>query len=214
LKIKGWPARCLVAFGYHLLQLWMRTLRFQLDDRAGIVTKPLNERVIGALWHNRVLLLPHIAGLYAPQRRAVALISASRDGDILTDLVRRYDVEVARGSTSRKGASAMLQLADKIRDGFDVIITPDGPRGPVYEIGGGIIFLAQKSGAPVVLIHMEYSDCWRLNSWDRFILPKPFSSVRVIFGGLHEVAQTTTDAEFESERLRLQNAMLALLERR
>jgi lysophospholipid acyltransferase (LPLAT)-like uncharacterized protein len=123
-------------------------------------------------------------------------------------------VQVARGSTSRKGASAMLQLADKIREGYDIAITPDGPRGPVYEIGGGTIFLAQKSGAPVLLMHMEYSDCWRLKSWDRFILPKPFSTVRVIFGGLHAVRQTRTDAEFEAERLRLQNAMLSLLEQR
>jgi lysophospholipid acyltransferase (LPLAT)-like uncharacterized protein len=94
------------------------------------------------------------------------------------------------------------------------LIRPDGPRGPVYELGPGIIFLAQKSGAPVLPIHLEYSSCWRLKSWDRFILPRPFSKVRVIFGSLHRVGSTNTPEEFETERLRLQNAMMALVERR
>ena len=66
--------------------------------------------------------------------------------------------------------------------GRDVVITPDGPRGPAYELGPGIIFLAQKTGAPVMPMNMEYSSCWRVKSWDRFIIPRPFSKVRVIVG--------------------------------
>lgn len=214
MKIRGRTARLLAALGYHLVRLWTRTLRFELDDRAGFVTKPLSERVIGALWHNRLLLLPHIAVYYVPARPAVALISASRDGDMLADIVQRFGVEAARGSSSRKGAGAIRQLADKIRAGRDVAITPDGPRGPAYELGPGIVFLAQMSDTPVLLMNMEYSSCWRLKSWDRFILPKPFSTVRVIFGGLHHVEQTASNAEFESERLRLQNAMMQIVEGR
>lgn len=213
MKIEGWSARWLIALGYRFLQLWTRTLRFQLEDHAGFLTLSPNERVIGALWHNRVLLLPHIARHYFPQRPAVALISASRDGALLAGLVQRYGVKTARGSSSRKGAAAMLQLADEIRNGHDVAITPDGPRGPAYELGAGMVFLAQKSGAPVLLMNIEYSSCWRLKSWDRFILPKPFSAVRVILAGFHRVAETSSDAGFESERMRLQNAMMQLVER-
>ncbi len=214
MKIEGRVARLLIALSFRLVRLWARTLRFELDDRAGIVTKPVSERVIGALWHNRLLLLPHIAGRYAPARPAVALISASRDGALLADLVKRFGVEVVRGSSSKKGAAAMMQLADMIRAGRDVAITPDGPRGPAYVLGPGIVLLAQKSDAPVLLMNMEYSSCWRLKSWDRFILPKPFSTVRVVFGGLHRVPPTATDEEFESERVRLQNAMMQIVERR
>ena len=101
-----------------------------------------------------------------------------------------------------------------LASGRDVVITPDGPRGPAYELGPGIIFLAQKSGAAVVPINMEYSAYWRVKSWDKFILPRPFSKVRVIFGQPHHVKSTSTDDEFEAERLRLQNAMMALVERR
>ena len=214
MKIEGRLAGFLAALAYRVVRLWAKTLRFRLDDRVGFTTKPVGERVIGALWHNRLLLLPHIAGFYVPARPAVALISASRDGDLLAEIVQRFGVKAARGSSSRKGAGAILQLADMIATGYDVAITPDGPRGPAYRLGGGIVFLAQKSGTPVLLMNMEYSSCWRLKSWDRFILPKPFSVVRVIFGGLHEVQKTENDADFESERLRLENAMMDIVERR
>lgn len=214
MKLDGWKARCVVALVYRSIQLCTWTLRFKLEDRAGFTTMPLGDCVISALWHNRVLLLPYIARAYVPQRRPVALISASAEGGLLAGLVRRYGVEAARGSSSRKGAIAMLRLAESLRAGHDIAITPDGPRGPVYELGAGIVFLAQKSGVPVLLTNIEYSSCWRLQSWDRFILPKPFSTVRVIFDSLHHVAITHTDGEFESERLRLQSAMMQLVEMR
>jgi lysophospholipid acyltransferase (LPLAT)-like uncharacterized protein len=212
LRIEGWRARWLTEFGYHLLQLWARTLRFTVDDRAQVVGQPPNERYIGALWHNRLLLFPFVLKRYLPERRGAALISTSRDGEILADLVERFGFEVVRGSSSRKGASAIRQLAEVIAHGHDVVITPDGPRGPAYELGQGIVYLAQQSGAAVVPVNLEYSSCWRVKSWDRFILPKPFSKVRVIIGPPHRVASTTSDAEFERERLRLQGALLALVE--
>jgi lysophospholipid acyltransferase (LPLAT)-like uncharacterized protein len=142
------------------------------------------------------------------------LISASRDGDLLTDAVHRFGYNVVRGSSSKLGASAVLQMSQILAGGDGIIITPDGPRGPAYELSPGVIFLAQKTGAPVIPINIEYSSCWRFKSWDRFILPRPFSRVHVVFGSPHRVAQTATPSEFESERLRLQNAMMTLVQRR
>ncbi|MGI8821662.1 MAG: lysophospholipid acyltransferase family protein [Chthoniobacterales bacterium] len=214
MKIHGPLARWLIAFGYHLLQLWARTLRFEIDDRAALLGAPNEPRYIGALWHNRLLLLPYAIRRFLPQRRGAGLISASRDGDLLADLVQRFGFEVVRGSSSRKGAAAMLRLAEVMATGRDAVITPDGPRGPAYELGAGIVFLAQKSGASVLPINMEYSGCWRLKSWDRFILPHPFARVRVIFGPPHSVPRTVTEGEFEAERLRLQSAMMELVEMR
>ena len=211
MKLDGWRARLVVAFGFRLLQLWARTLRFDIEDHASVVGKPAHPRYIGALWHNRLLLLPHVIQRFLPLRKGAALISASRDGALLADLVQRFGFDVVRGSSSRKGVGAMLQLADVMAGGRDAVITPDGPRGPAYEIGGGIVFLAQKSGAAVVPINMEYSSYWRLKSWDRFILPRPFSTVRVIFGAPHAVAPTQTDEAFEAERLRLQSAMMQIV---
>ena len=214
MKITGWRARWLIALGFRLLQIWARTLRYEIDDRLGVVGKPVKENYIGALWHNRLLIFPFVLRRFFPNRHGAALISASRDGDLLADAIKRFDFDVVRGSSSRLGASAILQLTDVLASGHDVVITPDGPRGPAYELGPGIIFLAQKSGAPVLPVNMEYSSCWRLKSWDRFILPRPFSKVRVIIGQSHHVRSTSTPDEFETERLRLQDAMMALVEMR
>jgi len=214
LKIEGRLARWLVAFGFRLLQLWGRTLRYEIDDRAGIVGRPVTEDYVGALWHNRLLVFPLILRRFFPQRHGAALISASRDGDLLADAVQRFGYDVVRGSSSRLGASAILQLTQVLASGRDVVITPDGPRGPAYELGPGIIFLAQKSGAPVLPINLEYSRCWRLGSWDRFIVPWPFAKVRVLINRPHRVGPTATPEEFEAERLALQNAMMALVEMR
>ena len=214
MKIEGRLARWLIAFGFRLLHLWGRTLRYEIDDRAGIVGRPVTENYIGALWHNRLLVFPLILRRFFPQRHGAALISASRDGDLLADAVRRFGYDVVRGSSSRLGASAILQLTHVLASGGDVVITPDGPRGPAYELGPGIIFLAQKSGASVLPINLEYSRCWRVGSWDRFIVPRPFTKVRVLINRPHNVKSTTTHEEFEGERLALQKAMMALVEMR
>jgi lysophospholipid acyltransferase (LPLAT)-like uncharacterized protein len=214
LKIEGRLARWLIAFGFRLLQLWTRTLRFEIEDRAGIVGRPVAENYIGALWHNRLLIFPLVLRRFFPQRQGAALISASRDGDLLADGVKRFGYDVIRGSSSRLGASAILQLTQALASGRDVVITPDGPRGPAYELGPGIIFLAQRSGAAVLPMNLEYSRCWRLGSWDRFIVPRPFSKVRVLINEPHRVRSSTTPEEFESERLALQDAMMALVEMR
>jgi lysophospholipid acyltransferase (LPLAT)-like uncharacterized protein len=214
LKIEGLVARWLIAFGFRLLQLWARTLHYEIDDRAGIVGRPVTENYIGALWHNRLLIFPIVLRRFFPNRHGGALISASHDGDLLADAVQRFGYEVIRGSSSRLGASAILQLTQVLASGRDVVITPDGPRGPAYELGPGIIFLAQKSGAAVLPMNLEYSRCWRLGSWDRFIVPRPFSKVRVLIDQPRRVRSTGTPEEFESERLALQDAMMALVEMR
>ena len=214
MKIEGRKARWLIAFGFHLLKMLGRTLRYEIDDRAGIVGKPVVENYIGALWHNRLLIFPIVLRRFFPNRRGAALISASRDGDLLSDAIHRFDYDVIRGSSSKLGATALLRLGEVLAKDGDVVITPDGPRGPVYELGPGIIFLAQKTGAAILPINMEYSSCWRVKSWDRFIIPKPFSKARVVIGRPERIGSTSDDQEFEAERLRLQNVMMSLVERR
>jgi lysophospholipid acyltransferase (LPLAT)-like uncharacterized protein len=211
---ESFASRILVAFGFRLLQIWSHTIRFEIEDRGKILVAPTSERFIGALWHNRLLLLPFAIHRFVPHRQGAALISASRDGAWLAQLVRRFGFMVVRGSSSRKGAAAILQLADVIASGHDVVITPDGPHGPAYRPGGGIILLAQKTGAQIVPLNLEFSGYWRLRSWDGFIVPRPFARVRFILGERHEVAATPDEAAFERERERLQLAMMALVEMR
>lgn len=214
MKIDGWRARLLIAAGYRIFQLWVRTLRFDIDDRSGMVGKPPRGRFIATVWHNRLFLFPYAIHRFLPETRGEALVSASRDGAIVADILKRFGFGSVRGSSSRRGATALLEVADVLARGGDTAITPDGPRGPAYHLHGGIISLAQISGADIWPMNFEFSRYWRLQSWDRLIIPKPFSRVRVIFGERYRVRQTATEQEFEAERRRLRDAMMSLVEMR
>jgi lysophospholipid acyltransferase (LPLAT)-like uncharacterized protein len=213
-KIEGWRARLLTAVGFRLFQLWVRSLRFQVDDRSGIVGKAHRGPFIATIWHNRLFLFPYAIHRFLPEAGGAALVSASRDGAIIADFMKRFGFGAVRGSSSRRGATALLALADVLAQGRDTAMIPDGPRGPAYHLHGGIIFLAQKSGADIWPMNFEFSRYWRLQSWDRLIIPKPFSRVRVIFGERYRVRQTASEEEFEAERQRLHDAMMALVEMR
>jgi lysophospholipid acyltransferase (LPLAT)-like uncharacterized protein len=211
-KLDSWLARVLIALGFGLYRLWARTLRLQIEDPHGVVAFVRNQPVIFAIWHNRLLMLPRVFDPSFPTRQSYGLISASRDGDLIARFIERSGYGTIRGSSSRKGVIALRQLVDTLGANGNVLVTPDGPRGPVYHASQGIVFLAQKSGAPVVPIHMEYSSCWRLKSWDRFVVPWPFAKLRAIFGAPLTVPPIESPEQFEAERLRLQNAMMSLVE--
>ncbi len=211
-KLDSWRARALIAVGFGVFRLWARTLRLRLEDPEEIVSAARNQPFILGLWHNRLLFLPPVFRLCFPSRQSVGLISASRDGDWISIVVERSGYGTVRGSTSRKGVIALRQLVEALAAGSNVLITPDGPRGPRYEVSPGIIFVAQKSGTAIVPMHLEYSNAWRLKNWDRFFVPKPFSTVRILFGAPQRVERTKGPEEFEKERLRIQNAMMNLVE--
>ena len=214
MKIEGWRARLLVAVGFRVFQLWARTLRFEIDDRSGLVGKPVRRPLIATIWHNRLFLFPYAIHRFLPGAGGEALVSASRDGAIIADFMKRFGFGAVRGSSSRRGATALLALADVLAEGRDTAMIPDGPRGPAYHLHGGIIFLAQKTGADIWPMNFEFSRYWRLKSWDRMIIPKPFSRVRVIFGERYRARPTASEEEFEAERQRLHDAMMSLVEMR
>lgn len=212
MKLDSWPARALIALGFGLYRLWARTLRLQVEDPHGVVAFVRNQPVIFAIWHNRLLMLPRVFDPSFPTRQSYGLISASGDGDLIARFIESSGYGTIRGSSSRKGVIALRQLVDTLGADGNVLVTPDGPRGPVYHASQGIVFLAQKSGAPVVPIHMEYSRCWRLKSWDRFVVPWPLAKLRAVFGAPILIAPIENPEQFEAERLRLQNAMMSLVE--
>jgi lysophospholipid acyltransferase (LPLAT)-like uncharacterized protein len=210
--LESWPVRLLIALGFGIYQLWARTIRLRVEDPHDVIGFVRRHPVIFAIWHNRLLMLPRVFDPSFPSRQSYGLISASRDGDLIAYFIERSGYGTIRGSSSRKGVIALRQLIDTLAAGDNVLFTPDGPRGPVYQATQGIIFLAQKSGAPIVPIHMEYSSCWRLKSWDRFAVPRPFATLRAIFGAPIQIAPLAGAEQFEAERLRLQNAMMSLVE--
>lgn len=212
MKLDSWRARVLIVLSFGLYRLWARTLRLQVEDPNGVVALVRERPVIFAIWHNRLLMLPRVFDPTFPTRQSYGLISASRDGDLIASFIERSGYGTIRGSSSRKGVIALRQLVDTLAANGNVLVTPDGPRGPVYQVSQGVVFLAQKSGAPVVPIHMEYSRCWRLKSWDRFVVPWPFAKLRAIFGTPITVPPIESPERFQAEQLRLQKAMMSLVE--
>jgi lysophospholipid acyltransferase (LPLAT)-like uncharacterized protein len=175
----------LIAF---FLRILGRTWRVHLHDRAGItraMTGP-SAPLIWVFWHNRLLVAPILYERFFRQRKGAALISRSKDGDLLAECIRRFGGGVVRGSTSRGGSSALTVLKRLLGEGCDVYITPDGPRGPRYNMGPGAVWLARSSGVPILPVNAEYSSVWRLGRWDGFIVPKPFARIDVTLQPLHE----------------------------
>jgi lysophospholipid acyltransferase (LPLAT)-like uncharacterized protein len=211
-KLDSWRGRALIVLGFGVYRLWARTLRLQVEDPHEVIGFVRKQPVIFAIWHNRLLMLPRVFDPSFPTRQSYGLISASRDGDLIAQFIERSGYGTIRGSTSRKGVIALRQLIDTLAADGNVLFTPDGPRGPVYQASQGVIFVAQKSGAPIVPIHMEYSSCWRLKSWDRFAVPRPFATLRAKFGEPIYIAPLSEPEQFETERLRLQDAMMRLVE--
>ena len=190
------------------------TLRIKWDDRAGFQSGALSGPVIFCLWHNRLSLCmciwrnfvrPHM-----PKHGLAALISASKDGALLAAALEQFDVQPVRGSSSRRGPQALLELTSWLEQGLNLAITPDGPRGPCYVVQPGVAALGQVTGAPVIPV--SYRAQWKitLRSWDKFQIPLPFSRCEVVFGKPVFIPREATDAEREELRKKLEADMRAI----
>lgn len=160
---------------------WQGTLRYTGSEAFLPVFHGNAPGTLILLWHNR--LFPCIGALKhcgMGDRRCYALVSASRDGAQLSSFLRGQGIEPVRGSSSRRGAVAARELLRILKQGHHVAITVDGPRGPCYQSQPGAGLLASMTGAPIMFLSAEVEHCWTLPSWDRFIIPHPFSRVRVM----------------------------------
>ena len=203
----SWKARMSGKLGGWLIRLLGMTLRREVNGNVSEYnshSKPL----IFVLWHNQILTSPYLWRKMFPTRECVVLTSASKDGAVLASAVKVFKVGAVHGSSSRRGAAAIVALRRAARNGKDLVFTPDGPRGPRYHLQPGVVKIAQTTGLLVLPLRIEYLSCWTLKSWDRFRIPKPFSKVRITLEELIAVPRELTDGEFEKERLRLENCLL------
>lgn len=201
--VMGWLAGWLV-------RLLSKTLRVRVIDDAGLNGDAGQQKpVIYAMWHNRILVVPPVWKRWCGARRScVVLTSASRDGEVVERAMAVFGLEAVRGSTSRRGVAALVGLLRVLRQGKDVCITPDGPKGPRYRLQPGVVKLASSASVPLVLIHVRCASAWRLRSWDRFVIPKPFSRVEVRFSGRIELAKGLPDEELELQRQKLERMLV------
>jgi lysophospholipid acyltransferase (LPLAT)-like uncharacterized protein len=186
------------------------TLRYSWKEQAGILTHPPSTPVIFCLWHNRLALCMEARRVFnrrTPGRGIAALVSASKDGGFLAGILERFKVQPVRGSSSRRGPQALLELTKWAQRGYDLAITPDGPRGPCYGVQHGVMSLAQVTGLPI--IPFSYNARWkiRLKSWDRFQIPLPFSRCEMVTAEPILVPRDLSDEQREQLRLRLERTL-------
>ena len=190
-----------------LVHVVAATLRYRWTDTSGAPKGP----AIYALWHNRLALCLEAYFAHAKKRGhkggLAAMISASKDGGFLAAIFNCFGVEPVRGSTSRRGRQALLELTRWARRGYDLGITPDGPRGPCHVVQDGVIYLAQLTGLPIVPLSYQLEWKIRVKSWDRFQIPLPFSRCEVFYGKPIQVPRELSDEERELMRRDLECAL-------
>lgn len=160
-------------FGYVFVWLIYLTCKKRYD----IASKIPDEPFIIAFWHGELLMQPFLYKYLRPDHKVAAMISEHADGEVLARLIGFFGFESSRGSGRKNGAKALLSSLRKMDDGYDVAITPDGPRGPRHSMAEGIVAIAQKKKAKIVLFNYQASSFWQLKSWDKFVVPKPFSTI-------------------------------------
>ncbi len=163
------------------LVIWLigPTLRYRVENWEEFAdAKREHGRLIYSFWHNQIF-----AGMFFWRKRnIVVMTSAHFDGEYIARIIQRFGYGAARGSSTRGGIRAVLELSKHLSRGLDVAFTVDGPKGPVYRVKPGPVWLSRKTGVPIFPFHFEPLRAWKLRSWDSLRIPKPFSPVVLKIG--------------------------------
>jgi len=189
--------------GKYFLFSLCRTTRFEEINTGFVHDYVLDQhkKVIFAFWHNRLFIMPfYMATRYLwLGHKLVVFSSFSKDGEIMARMETALGGAVVRGSTSRGGIEGLIHLYRKAKKGYSPIITPDGPRGPKYEVQDGLLFLAQKTGYPVIPMSWHASKCHRFKSWDSFMIPLPGAKITVTYGNPIFATKETPKEELRAQ---------------
>ena len=206
-RTKRVEAAAISAVGYRLIAALGATLRWRtegLEHLDAIATR--GQQPIMAFWHGRIL-----SATYFFRRRGIVVITSENfGGEWIAGIIERFGYGTARGSTTRGGLKALLQLVREMEAGKPAGFTVDGPRGPARVAQPGAVWLAKATGNPVVPFHVEADRHWTAGSWDRTQIPKPFATVSLVMGEPLYVAADAGDAEIESARQLLESRLRAL----
>jgi len=206
-----WHQHLAAALIYGLIRAVAVTIRYEWRDQTGFLSHDMSQPVIFCIWHNRLALSLEVYRCYREgigrRCRMAAMVSASKDGGLLARVLELYDVQPVRGSTSRRGRQAMLELVTWAARDYDLAITPDGPRGPCYVVQDGVIGLGQLTGLPIVPVSYQLTWKIRAKSWDRFQIPLPFTKCVMHLAPPLSVPREVSDEEREKLRRELEQRM-------
>ncbi len=200
-------AKLIALVGYRLVSMLGSTLRWKTDglEHFDRIVRDGHQPIM-AFWHGRILP----ATYYFRRRGIVVITSENFDGEWIAGIIERFGYGTARGSTSRGGRRALLQLKRDLAEGRPAGFTLDGPRGPARVAQPGAVWLAKASGNPVLPFHLEANRYWTVNSWDRTQIPKPFATVAIAMGEPFTVPENADDAAIEAARQALEQQLVRL----
>jgi lysophospholipid acyltransferase (LPLAT)-like uncharacterized protein len=195
--------RLIIGAGYWFIRIVGPTLRVCISREEGAQQTVGQRPLIGSFWHACI-----IPATFMCRNLGVRVMSSnSYDGEYMGRIIRKFGFVAVKGSSSRNAVRALLGLRRALDEGWSVAFTLDGPRGPRYKVKPGPVALGRSSGVPLTMFHMAVDKAWVLNSWDRLIIPKPFSRVMMRFGKLIEVPRDATDADIDRYQCELQAAL-------
>ena len=207
--LKRAEAAAIATIGAPMIAALGGSLHWRVEGLDHLRFEGNGRRPIMAFWHGRVLT----ATYYFRNRGIVVMISENFDGEWIARIIERFGYGTSRGSTSRGGQRALLQLKREMEDGRPTGFAVDGPRGPARKVQPGVVWLAKLTGNPVVPFHMEASRYWSLNSWDQTQIPKPFSTIALTVGSPIHVPADADEMALEAKRAEVEEALLDLEKR-
>ena len=207
-KIKKAPKPAILLFGW-LMRLQARSLRLNIIDKCKILDRQFPEPGFYTCWHNRLLTLPPLTPKSFRGRMAV-VVSLSRDGEYITDILRSLGFHTLRGSSSKGGTKVAKQIIEHAKNGGSMVLTPDGPRGPKYNVKPGFIRLASACGIPIIPMTLNSKQHWTLKGWDQTQIPKPFSKAEFILGEPLHIPSQVSKEETETLVQRVEDALMSI----
>lgn len=195
---------------FTLINLIGKTVRFEVEGWENFEAISQSGKIpIYTFWHNRIFL-----GTYFFRRRKIVVItSQSFDGEYIARFIQRFGYGAVRGSSTRGGVAALVEMIRLMRQGLPMGFTIDGPKGPKYVAKIGACLLAKKTGNPLMPFSVEAEKFWQVKSWDNLQIPKPFTRAKLIINAPIYVAPTTSDEDLELKRLELQESLDELVAR-
>lgn len=200
-----WWSRPLGHVAWFCITLVCATLRKRVNAEA---KERLSRQSVVALWHNRIFTPCYMYRYVIRGEIPMSMLtSASKDGAMLATVAQNYGMRAVRGSSQRRGAAGFMDMVRELEAGCHMCITPDGPKGPIYKCHPGVIKLASMSGAPILPLRIRFSRCWRAKSWDRFVVPLPFSRVELEVGEPIHVPRELSAEDMADWCARLEKAL-------
>jgi len=181
----------------------MRLFWLSYKKNYHFIDAPIEEQCMAITWHGELFISPQVYRHLRKHHKTSAIISQHHDGDLIANILNFFNIVPLRGSSKRGAKAVLLSAIKSLRDGYSVMISPDGPRGPRHSMSDGAVALAKKTNIPLMVVNFKANSYWQLNSWDKFTIPKPFTTLEIY----HQILDISS-MEKEEAKIFLKTQML------